>query len=80
MHTIETQFPSDHHGLNYTAPARTWDEAIPLGNGIMGALLWGDGQPLNVSLDRTGLWDGRPVPAFTLQCRRRRVAINRTDG
>ena len=59
MHAIETHFPSDHHELHYAAPARNWDEAIPLGNSIMGALLWGNGRSLNVSLD--------PSPIMTLR-------------
>ena len=31
--------------LHLSAPIRTWDEAIPLGNGTMGLLLWGEGGP-----------------------------------
>lgn len=41
-----------------------WDEALPLSNGILGALVWGDGQPMRISLDRSDLWDLRPVPEF----------------
>jgi len=41
-----------------------WDEAMPLGDGLLGALVWGDGKPLKISLDRTDLWDLRPVPEF----------------
>ncbi len=41
-----------------------WDEALPLGNGLLGALVWGDGKPVKISLDRTDLWDLRPVPEF----------------
>jgi len=52
------------HALLYDSPAETWDEAFPLGNGILGALVWGDGNPLNISLDRTDLWDLRPVPEY----------------
>jgi alpha-L-fucosidase 2 len=52
------------HGLRYTTPALVWDEAMPLGNGLLGALVWGDGKPLRISLDRTDLWDLRPVPEF----------------
>ena len=44
--------------------ALVWDEAMPLGNGLLGALVWGDGGPLRISLDRTDLWDLRPVPEF----------------
>jgi alpha-L-fucosidase 2 len=56
--------PRPEHRLQYTAPAMVWDEAMPLGNGLLGALVWGDGKPLRVSLDRTDLWDLRPVPEF----------------
>jgi len=51
-------------GLHYDSPALSWDEGLPLGNGIMGALVWGDGGPLNISLNRTDLWDLRPVEEF----------------
>jgi alpha-L-fucosidase 2 len=37
---------------------------MPLGNGMLGALVWGDGRPLKISLDRADLWDLRPVPEF----------------
>jgi alpha-L-fucosidase 2 len=56
--------PRPEHGLHYTQPATVWDEAMPLGNGLLGALVWGDGRPLRISLDRTDLWDLRPVPEF----------------
>lgn len=41
------------------------DEGLPLANGLLGALVWGDGAPLNISLDRTDLWDLRSVPEFS---------------
>jgi len=56
--------PEAEHGLHYKTPAMVWDEAMPLGNGLLGALVWGDGRPLRISLDRTDLWDLRPVPEF----------------
>jgi len=56
--------PEARHGLNYKTPAMVWDEAMPLGNGLLGALVWGHGRPLRISLDRTDLWDLRPVPEF----------------
>ena len=57
-------FPGPEHELVYKNPALVWDEALPLGNGLLGALVWGDGSPLKISLDRTDLWDLRPVPEF----------------
>lgn len=38
-----------------------WDEAMPLGNGKIGALIYGDG-PIKISLDRVDLWDKRVNP------------------
>lgn len=38
-----------------------WDEAIPLGNGMLGALVWQKGDKLRFSLDRADLWDLRPM-------------------
>ena len=61
---IEPNLPQPQHGLRFTTPATVWDEALPLGNGMLGALVWGDGKPLRISLDRADLWDLRPVPEF----------------
>jgi len=41
------------------APIARWDEALPLGNGLTGGLLWGEGNVLRLSLDRGDLWDER---------------------
>ncbi|MHA4810933.1 alpha-L-fucosidase [Flavitalea flava] len=41
------------------APISSWDEAIPLGNGLMGGLLWGEDNTIRLSLDRGDLWDDR---------------------
>jgi alpha-L-fucosidase 2 len=53
------QAGSDSFHLTLQAPIRTWDEAIPLGNGLTGGLLWGEGRTLRLSLDRADLWDLR---------------------
>ena len=45
--------------LKLTAPIDRWDEAVPLGNGLLGGLLWGGGNNLKLSLDRGDLWDNR---------------------
>ena len=42
------------------APITTWDEAVPLGNGLLGGLVWGETNTLRLSLDRGDLWDERP--------------------
>lgn len=72
------------HSLIHETPAEVWDEALPLGNGLLGALVWGNGKPLKISLDRTDLWDLRPVPEFqseeySYQTMRRWVAEKRIE-
>ncbi|MCC6144968.1 MAG: glycoside hydrolase N-terminal domain-containing protein [Candidatus Hydrogenedentes bacterium] len=56
--------PLPEHDLVYDSLATRWDEALPLGNGLLGALVWGDKDKIIISLDRTDLWDLRPVPEF----------------
>ena len=55
--------PEASLNLKLAAPIKTWDEAVPLGNGTMGMLLWGEGSTLRLSLDRGDLWDERPSKA-----------------
>ena len=50
--------------LTLAAPIGKWDEAIPLGNGLLGGLLWGQGNELRLSLDRGDLWDLRQHPIY----------------
>jgi alpha-L-fucosidase 2 len=61
-----SRLPASELNLRLEAPIRTWDEAIPLGNGLLGGLLWGEGRTLRLSLDRGDLWDERPAPGDPL--------------
>ena len=36
----------------------SWDEGLPLGNGKLGCLIYGN-NPLRLSLDRGDLWEDR---------------------
>ncbi|MGO8753263.1 MAG: glycosyl hydrolase family 95 catalytic domain-containing protein [Thermoguttaceae bacterium] len=54
------RLPGKETNLVLAAPITTWDEGIPLGNGLLGGLLWGGGQTIQLSLDRGDLWDERP--------------------
>lgn len=49
------------HNLQFDKLATQWDEAIPLGNGMLGALIWQKGDHLRFSLDRADIWDLRPM-------------------
>ncbi|MBI5835323.1 MAG: glycoside hydrolase N-terminal domain-containing protein, partial [Armatimonadetes bacterium] len=55
------RLPSSDLNLRLSAPITTWDEAVPLGNGLLGGLLWGQDGTLRLSLDRGDLWDERPA-------------------
>lgn len=61
------QAAPDPMKLTLTAPIATWDEALPLGNGLLGGLLWGGDGTLRLSLDRDDLWDERPAPGDPLR-------------
>jgi len=49
------------HDLVFDKLADSWDEGIPLGNGMMGALVWEKEGMLRIALDRADLWDLRPT-------------------
>lgn len=54
------------HDLVFTSIPTRWDHGIPLGNGMLGALVWQKGSYLRISLDRADLWDERPIPELGL--------------
>lgn len=55
------QQPADGHNLIFYELAAVWDEAMPLGNGMVGNLVWQKEGKLRFSLDRADLWDLRPM-------------------
>lgn len=56
--TAQSQ-PSYPAPLVINGPIKRWDEGLPLGNGLFGVLVWGEGNTLRLSLDRADLWDTR---------------------
>ena len=50
----------DSNLLYYKKPARAWTEALPLGNGSIGAMVYGKAQVETVSLNYDQLWTGYP--------------------
>ncbi len=49
------------HDLQFNALPQKWDEALPLGNAMVGNLIWQKNGKLRFSLDRADLWDQRPT-------------------
>lgn len=50
--------------LRFGDLASVWDEGLPLGNATVGQLVWQKDGRLRFSLDRTDLWDLRPIESF----------------
>ncbi len=48
--------------LWYQQPARRWTEALPVGNGRLGAMVFGGVQNERIQLNIDSLWAGPPVP------------------
>lgn len=49
--------------LWYTKPANQFEEALPLGNGRLGAMVYGGVAQERISLNEATLWSGKPVDA-----------------
>ena len=60
----QVRHDSHFHGLKFQDLPRVWEEGIPLGNGIMGTLIWQRDGCLRLALDRADLWDLRPTVGF----------------
>ena len=54
--------PVQSTGLHFRQIPKSWDEGLPLGNGMLGALIWEKNGRLRFALDRADLWDLRPIP------------------
>ena len=52
---------NNNHNLKFNKLPKQWDEALPIGNGMVGALIWEKDNKLRLSLDRADLWDSRPM-------------------
>ncbi len=55
--------------LRYTAPASCWEEALPLGNGALGAMVFGRARQEIVRLNEETLWTGYPYDWDNPECR-----------
>lgn len=62
--TDGTRLTESASDLTYTGLAKSWDEAVPLGNARIGQLVWQKEGNLRFSLDHYDLWDLRPTEEF----------------
>jgi len=47
--------------LWYKQPAKIWEEALPVGNGRLGAMVFGDIKKERIQLNEESLWAGSPI-------------------
>ncbi|TKK65837.1 hypothetical protein FC093_18970 [Ilyomonas limi] len=74
--------PEPAYNLQFKHLATRWDEAMPLGNGMLGALVWQKDSRLRLSLDRADLWDERKaldLSAFNFKWVTQHVLANDYD-
>ena len=58
--TIQSQEASGALTLWYTQPATEWTEALPIGNGRLGAMVYGGIEQEHLQLNEDTLWSGGP--------------------
>ena len=49
------------HKLWYRQPAKDWNEALPLGNGRLGAMVMGVPEKERILINVDTLWTGGPI-------------------
>lgn len=72
--------PADRLTLWYDRPAQYWEEALPVGNGRIGAMIYGGVDHDHIQLNEETIWSGAPKPAvadpaFREERRRREVLL-----
>ena len=58
--SAQTLPAQNHNEMWYDAPARVWTEALPLGNGKLGAMVYGVPGVEQIQLNEETLWAGSP--------------------
>ena len=53
--------PKGRNVLWYREPAKVWEEALPIGNGRLGAMIFGGVADERIQLNESTLWDGYPM-------------------
>jgi len=59
---MDLETPAEGMTLWYEKPAAKWVEALPVGNGRLGAMVFGGIDEERIQLNEDSLWSGWPVP------------------
>ncbi len=49
----------DQHDMTWEIAPTRWLEGVPLANGRIGAMVWGNGSPIKITLDKYDAWETR---------------------
>ena len=51
---------AQQHRLWYNQPAQTWTQALPIGNGVMGGMVFGTPAVEHIQINEETIWAGQP--------------------
>src|ERR1051325_1597577 len=68
------------HVLWYRQPAKQWVEALPIGNGRLGAMVFGGVEKERIQLNESSLWSGAPQDADNPDALQYLPEIRRASG
>ena len=57
----QNQQPESTYQLWYNTPAKVWEEALPIGNGRLGAMIFGNPFHESIQVNEESLWSGAPI-------------------
>lgn len=76
---MKQRIPQSFCNLNFPHTITRWDEAVPLGNGVCGALIWGAADALRFSLDRGYIRVNLPENSFRFRIENPQFGLD-SDG
>lgn len=58
---VQAQMPTDQNLLWYRQPAKNWNEALPIGNGRLGAMIFGGVGEERIQINEDSIWAGKKM-------------------
>jgi len=74
---INPEEPTQSLTLWYQEPAENWTEALPLGNGRLGAMVFGGIDTERIQLNEESLWSGGPIERGNPEARENLEAVRK---
>ena len=60
LFSVWCSFVAAQHRLWYDQPAMTWTQALPIGNGVMGGMVFGAPAVEHIQMNEETIWAGQP--------------------